>query len=78
MTTTVRAKMKVTALTTHAWSPLAVSVRLEAQYSPEVPEDQRYAKATPSGHIEMVIDNPPVAEFFKLGRTVYVDFSDAD
>lgn len=41
------------------------------------PEDQQFAKATPSGRIEMVVDNPGAREFFRAGKTYYVDFTEA-
>ena len=71
----VRAKMTVTAVTKSAWG--GRKVEFQPQYDQSIPEDQRFQKATPSGHIEMQIDNPPVAEFFEqsLGKQFYVDFT---
>lgn len=40
-------------------------------------EDRDFTKATPSGHIEMQIDNPAAAVQFVPGRQYYVDFTDA-
>jgi hypothetical protein len=50
---------------------------LVAQYDPELPEDVRYSKATPSGRIEMQVDNPPARAFFKPGKAYYIDFTEA-
>lgn len=42
---------------------------------PEKAENVMYHRYTPSGTIEMTIDNPAAAEFFQLGDEVYVDFT---
>lgn len=49
-----------------------------AQYDPDLPEDQRYAEATPSGKIEMNVDNPAALAQFELGKAYYVDFTAAE
>jgi hypothetical protein len=41
------------------------------QYQPDVPEDQKYEKATPQGELWMVVDNP--AATFELGQDYYLD-----
>jgi len=70
----VRAKFQVSSVTNHAgWG--GKTVVLSPQYDMAIPEDQRYAKATPSGKIEMTIDNPPAADQLKLGEFFYVDFT---
>ena len=38
------------------------------------PEDNSYAKATPSGHITMLVNNPQAEAFFKQGEKYYLDF----
>lgn len=45
-----------------------------AEYDPDLPEDQSYAKATPSGEIVMTVDNPAALAQFELGKAIYVDF----
>lgn len=50
------------------------NIKLATQYDPNIPEDQRFVKATPWGNIEMGIDNPSALEFLKVGRSFYVDF----
>lgn len=40
-------------------------------------EDDFYHKYTPSGSIEMYVDNPSAEAFFTIGKTVYVDFTEA-
>jgi hypothetical protein len=50
--------------------------RFSATYDESVPEDQRYAQATPIGNIEMRVDNPAVS--FEPGKAYYLDFTPAD
>jgi hypothetical protein len=50
--------------------------RFQATYDPDMPEDQRYAQATPIGNIEMRVDNPAVS--FEPGRDYYLDFTLAE
>lgn len=47
--------------------------RFAAQYDPTVPEDQRYAAATPIGELRIQVDNPNVA--FEPGKSYYLDFT---
>lgn len=46
-----------------------------AQYDTTVPEDQAYAKATPSAQITMYIDNPAALAQLALGEQYYFDIS---
>ncbi|MFJ2004827.1 hypothetical protein [Streptomyces chartreusis] len=50
--------------------------RFHAVYDTTIPEDQRYARATPCGAIEIQVDNPSVA--FEPGRQYYLDFTPVD
>lgn len=47
-----------------------------AQYDQTIPEDQRYAKYTPSGSMKITVDNPNVQ--FKLGAQYYLDITEAE
>lgn len=47
--------------------------RFLASYDTSVPEDQRYAKATPSGQLTIAVDNPAVV--FEPGKSYYLDFT---
>lgn len=40
-------------------------------------EDNTYAKATPSGKLELQIDNDAAKGFFKPGKKYYVEISEA-
>lgn len=76
---TVRGKFIVTRVSETNWlAPGGRIVELGAVYKdPKSEENTMYHAATPSGKIEMTVDNPAAAEFFQLNRTVYVDFSPA-
>jgi hypothetical protein len=75
----VRAKFQVTkvAKQQHGEVPYhAVEVTLTPQYDQSIEEDQRYAKATPAGTIQLYIDNPPASDQLALGKFFYVDFTE--
>ena len=39
--------------------------------------NETWAKYTPSGHVELQIDNPAAFDAFKLGQYYFVDFVEA-
>lgn len=74
----VRAKFKVTCVTTKEIAPNyphQKSITLEAVYDQKVAEDVSFSKATPSGRIEMQIDNPDAIAAMPVGAVFYVDFT---
>lgn len=71
----VRAKMVLQTVSEHAWG--AKTLKFATQYDAAIPEDQRFQKATPSGSIEMLVDNPVALQQFDLGKAYYVDFTEA-
>lgn len=70
----VRAKMKCQTVTPGAAS-VARRYEFYAEYDPDVPEDERYAKYTPYAKLEMSVDNPAV--IFEPGKAYYLDFTEA-
>lgn len=48
-------------------------------YDPSIPEDQRFAQASPTGEMSILVDNPPVIEYWsaQLGKQFYLDFTPA-
>ena len=72
---TVRAKFSCISITKYTYP--GSTVTLIPVYDHTIPEDVRYAKATPSGTIQLMIDNPPAEEHFQLGQAYYVDFAKA-
>lgn len=51
------------------------TIVLWPQYDTSIEEDKRISKATPSGRIELQIDNPPAAAYLKPGEAFYLDFT---
>lgn len=51
-----------------------VSPRQGPNGEPPSEEDRAFWKYTPSGHLEMTIDNPPATDMFEIGRDYYVTF----
>ena len=72
----IKAKMVVDSIT-HRQHGNA-SVRLECQYDESIREDQRFYDATPSGHIEMTINNPAVIEKLQPGKAFYLYLEEVD
>ncbi|MFW6027562.1 MAG: hypothetical protein ACOC91_02020 [bacterium] len=73
---TVRAKLCLTEIVEHAGTG-AKTLKFQAQYDDSIPEDRRFSQATPSGHVELYVDNPSALERFRLGESYYVDFTPA-
>jgi len=71
----VRAKFKVQEQTRYEF---AGKVKLMAIYDTSTPENERFTKATPSGTLEMQIDNPAALDQFTPGAVFYLDFTPAD
>jgi hypothetical protein len=69
----VRAKFQVQEKTEYQYGGKQVVLR--PQYDTTIPEDQRFAKATPAGSITLNIDNPAAADALSLGGFFYVDFT---
>ena len=69
---TVRAKFRCMSVETFAHAGGTRTFRFSAEYDTTVPEDQRYAKYTPSGELRISVDNPAVA--FEPGTSYYLDF----
>jgi hypothetical protein len=73
----VRGKFTVIEITQVNWSKDARKVRLQAVMDNTTEENWRYSKATPSGTIDITIDNPPASDYLAMGKTFYVDFTEA-
>ena len=41
-------------------------------------EDKAFWKYTPSGSLEMQVDNPPAADLFEIGKAYYLTFEAAE
>ncbi len=74
----VRAKFKLTTITTTEYGKGVGSskkLRFDTVYDKAIPEDCSFSTATPSGTIEMQVDNPAALEQLKIGQSFYVDFT---
>lgn len=73
----VRAKFAVTSVITTQFGPNheQKKIVLEPRYDQKIAEDVSFSKATPSGRIEMAIDNPDAIAAMPVGTTFYVDFT---
>jgi hypothetical protein len=71
----IRCKFQLSSITESAWSPTSKQLKFTTQYDQTIPEDQRFAKATPTGTFEMTVDNPAALEQLKLGDSYYFDLT---
>ncbi len=76
MSTSIRAKFRCTQETKHIYRSESRTYKFEAIYDSEIPEDVRFAKATPTGSLEMTVDNPSAR--FVIGDYYYLDFTPVD
>lgn len=70
----IKAKMKVESVKHTEWSEFTT---LRCEYS-NTPEDNSFAKATPTGMMELQIDNPAVKGMLKPGKKVFITITDAE
>lgn len=75
-TMTIRAKFVLQSIT--EYNGPGRELKFWAQYDQSIPEDQRFAKATPSGSMTMTVDNPAALVFFegKIGKAFYLDMTE--
>lgn len=71
----IRAKFQCQSETRHAHTE-ARTFKFQAMYDDSLPEDQRFAKYTPTGSLEIYVDNP--AAQFQVGTQYYLDFTKVD
>lgn len=74
----VRAKFILQEVTSVSYNPTAKKLKFAAQYDPSIPEDQRFAEATPSGSMEFYCTNPVALEQLEIGKQYYLDLSPAE
>lgn len=71
---TVRGKFRAVSETRSMYGAEgARTYKFAAIYDPNLPEDQAYAKATPTGTLEITVDNPSVQ--FDLSKSYYLDLT---
>ena len=74
---TIRAKFKVTEIIEKTFNPdySQKTIVLTPQYDQKIAEDVSFQKATPTGRMEMQIDNPAALAAMPVGTVFYVDFT---
>lgn len=72
----VRGKFVLQVNSQNMWSPTARVLKFSAVCN-GTEENQNFHKYTPSGVLEMTVDNPSALEFFELGKEYYLDFTKA-
>lgn len=58
----------------NCWNPTTRIYKFQAVCNDGTPENERFHKYTPSGSIEIAVDNPNV--ILELGKFYYVDFTE--
>jgi hypothetical protein len=73
----VRAKFTVLRHEVHVYQGnlKSTTIVMAPLYDQTIPEDQRFATATPSGELRMTVDNPAAREQMPPGKAFYVDFT---
>jgi hypothetical protein len=71
---TIRAKFRLMSETRTAYNTEQRLLTFQPMYDPDlIAEDRSFAKATPSGKLEIHVDNPNAG--FVLGQDYYLDFT---
>lgn len=73
----VRGKFVLQVKSENMWSPTARVLKFSAVCN-GTEENRNFHKYTPSGTLEMTVDNPTALEYFELGKAYYLDFTKAD
>ena len=71
----VRGKFKLDVITNYAGGTKGFLFTAVSPADGEIEENAKYHKYTPSGKVEMVIDNPAAQMQFALGEYYYLDFT---
>lgn len=70
----VRAKFRLAEVTSFGNTGMQ-KFKFSAVQDTSIPEDAQFTKYTPSGTLEMSVDNPPAQAQFKVGDYYYLDFT---
>lgn len=76
MSRQIKSKFSCVSVTETAYA--TKEAKLQAQYSATNPEDNQFAKSTPSGSIDISISNPDAMDFIKPGKKYYVYFEECE
>lgn len=50
-------------------------IELAAQYDTSIPEEMRFFSTSPTGKIEIHVNNPAVISAMQVGRSFYAEFT---
>ena len=53
-------------------------VEFVTEYDGQIPEDQKFSRATPIGEMKIDIENPELRGGYQPGQFVYIDITPAD
>ena len=73
----VRCKMKVVERKDQMWYSAEKPITAVVLAAVTGEANKTWAKYTPSGKIELSIDNPDAYAYFEIGKTYFVDFNAA-
>jgi len=74
----VRGKFLLIEIGERHYSPTGRAMKFSAQYDQSIEEDRKYSKATPTGSVEMFVDNPAALAQFEIGKAYYFDVTPAE
>lgn len=73
---TTRAMFRLVGIKQFAYSPSSREFTFSAEYDTSIPEEARFAKASPSGTLTIMVDNPVAIDALKMGQKYYLDFTE--
>lgn len=71
-----RAKFRLNSITDYGPNS-SRTLNFQAVLADEIPENQRFNKASPNGKLELMINNPAAYERFEPGKSYYLNFTEA-
>lgn len=73
----VRCKFILFKVAEFSWGS-AKELTFQATYDPSIPEDKRFAEATPSGVLTITVDNQAALAELQKGKAYYIDITPAE
>jgi hypothetical protein len=74
----VTAKFQVKSVNQVFWGTGAKPHIIQLEAVTSGPGNESWSQYTPSGKMEMTVTNPAAAGFFTPGKTVFINFTEAD
>jgi len=70
---TIRSKFQLQEIRQNSYNKEQRTYIFSCIYDQSIPEDQRFYVATPTGRLEITVNNPVVIDQWKLGEYYYFD-----